>query len=91
MRPAPEEGVVLQLLQAFERADGGADRFGGDMRLTGGGTELGVTQQNLDDPHIRPRLKQMRREAMAERVRGRGLVDPGHMFRGGERPVELPR
>ena len=48
-----------------------------------------MTQQNLDDPHIGVGLKQMRGEAVAQGVQGRGLRDPRHVLGRHEGPVQL--
>ena len=49
-----------------------------------------MTQQRLNDPDIGVCLQQMRGEAVAQSVQGRGLRDPRHVFGCHEGPVQLP-
>ena len=45
LRQTASQRLVLKLLQCLERADGVADRLGGDMRILGGGRQPGMAQQ----------------------------------------------
>lgn len=56
------KGLILQLLQALERADGVADYLCGDMGISGSRAQLGVAEQNLDHPYIRVGLQKVRGE-----------------------------
>ena len=94
------QGLILQQLHLFERADRAADRLGRYTGVARRGRQLGVLQQYLDHPHIGIGLKQMRGKAVPHRVKGasstrrvqcRRFADPRHMLGGGERPVQLAR
>ncbi len=89
LQPASER-LILQLLQGLERTDGVANRFGGDMRIAGGGRQLGMAQKDLDHPDIGVRLQKVGGKAVAQGVQRRGLGDRGQALGGGESPVELP-
>lgn len=53
------QGLILQLLQALEGADGVADYLRGDMGISGSRAQLGVAEQNLDHPYIRVGLQKV--------------------------------
>ena len=51
--------------EPIERARRVADCFGGDPGVARRAREAGVTEQDLDDAHVRPALQEMGRECMA--------------------------
>src|SRR5215813_704715 len=51
------------------------DRFGGNPRIECRVLELGVTEQNLDDPNVGVSLEQMGGEAVPQRVRRHVLLN----------------
>src|SRR5687768_5486442 len=77
-RPDPVEG-----------AHDSADRGGGDTGIEGGGLELGMSEQDLDDTNVDVLLQQMRGEAVAQCVRRYPLADPGGLGRGVDGAVHL--
>ena len=83
------QGLVLQQLDLLIGTDGAADRLGGHMGITRSGRQLGVDEKHLNDPHVRVRLQQMGREAVAERVQRCRFLYARHVLGRGERPVQL--
>ncbi len=71
--------------ELVERAGDDADRVDGDAGVERRRLQLGVAQQNLDDPDIDALFEQVGGEAMAQGVRRHALVDPGLARRGAER------
>jgi hypothetical protein len=67
--------------KAIERARCPTDQVGGDLRVTSGRGQLDMSQQNLNDPDIDPALQKMGGKAVAERMCGDGLADPGSLSR----------
>ena len=61
----------------IERAHHGADELGRHAGVAGGGVELGMPEQHLDDAHVDILLEQVGREAVAQRVQRHVLVDLG--------------
>ena len=59
---------VPQLCQKLVGAVGIADQLGCDMSVLRCRAQLGMTQQNLNDPDIRSGLKQMRCKAVTQRM-----------------------
>ena len=83
---------ISQLRQQLVGAVSVADQFGGDMGVLCRGAELCVTQQNLDNAHICPCLKQVGRKAVAQRVqRAARLLNPRQMLGRAEGTVQLAR
>src|SRR5262245_3040098 len=76
---------------ALQRAHDLADRLGCDAGVERGGVELGMTEQNLDHPHIDVLLKQVSSKAMPQRVQRNALVDLGHLGGGVTNAIELAR
>src|SRR5882757_8392623 len=76
---------------AIERAHDLPDGLGGDPRIERGGVELGMSQQDLDDPDIGVLLQKMRRKAVSQGVRGHLLADLGHLGCGIAGAPELAR
>src|SRR5271163_3059419 len=78
-----------QRRESVERAGHAADRGIGDPRVTGGGVELGVAEQHLDDANIGVLLQQVRSKAVPQRMRRHPLLDPGGLGCGMDGAVEL--
>src|SRR5919205_195119 len=76
--------------EMLERARHRPDRLGGDAGIEGGGVELGVAEQDLDDPDVDVLLQQVRGEAVAQGVRGDPLPDAGGLRGLVDGAVELP-
>src|SRR5277367_3045137 len=68
-----------------------ADRVDGDARIERGRFELGVSEQNLDDPDIDVLFEQMGGEAVAQRVRRHAFGDSRRPRRRGNGATEPPR
>ena len=58
-----------------------ADRLQGHAGVDGGGVELLVAEQDLDDAEVGPALQKVSGEAVPERVHGHALVEPGGLGR----------
>src|SRR6266536_1221833 len=72
-RPARRDGARSAGWHDFqaepiERARRVADRFGGDPGVARCAREAGMSEQDLDDAHVRPTLQEMGREGVAQRV-----------------------
>src|SRR4051794_1261096 len=80
----------LEDAEPVERAGHGTHRAGRDLGVERGVLELGVAEQRLDDADIDTVLEQVRREAMAERVRADPLGDLRRLRRLDHDAVELP-
>jgi len=52
-------GLEVQLLEGLERAGRIPDHLGGDFGVLSGGRQLGMTEQHLNNPNIRPGFQQM--------------------------------
>src|SRR5262249_40371715 len=74
-------GLLAGLRQQVERALDIGDYAGGDARVARRRLQFVVPQQRLDDPDIGAALKEMGREAVAERVQRHALPDPGRFCR----------
>src|SRR2546423_13676836 len=66
-----------QRLESVERAGYGADRGVGDTGVTGGGIELGVAEQHLDDADVGILFQEMGGKAVPQRMWRHPLFDPG--------------
>ena len=73
----------------IERAHHGADELGGDAGVAGGGVELGMPEQHLDDADVDVLFEQVSGEAVAQGVQAHGLVDLGQTGSGMTDAVEL--
>ena len=65
--------------------------FGADVRVDLRGAEVLVSEQSLNAPQIRARVQQMRRERMAELVRGQVGRESRLREVELEKPLERPR
>ena len=65
------------LTQLVQRADRGGDHSGGDGGVAGGGVDSAVAEQRLDDAEVGAVLQQVGGEAVAQRMDGDALGDPG--------------
>ncbi len=81
--------LLVQLFACCEQAGCIPVHLGGDFSILGGGRQLGMPRQNMNDPHIGPRFQQKCRKAVPQRVHGCRLVDPCHGLGRCEGPVEL--
>src|SRR5262249_59257298 len=75
--------------EPVERAGDAADRGVGDAGVTGGGVELGMAEQHLDDPDVSILFQEMRGEAVPQRVRRHPLLDPSRLGGGVDGATEL--
>src|SRR6267378_5501853 len=75
--------------EMLERARDLAERLDGNARVERRRIELLVPEQRLDHANVGLLLEQMGGEAVPQRVRGDGLVDPGRLSRGMAGAVEL--
>src|SRR3954447_1729879 len=75
--------------EAVERAGYAADRGVGDTRVKRGGVELGVPEQNLNDPDVGVLFQEMRGEAVPQRMRRYPLLDSGGFGGGVDSAIEL--
>ena len=66
-------------------------RLQGDAGVEGGGVELPVPEQHLDDPDVGVVLQQVRGEAVAQRMHRDALVELGGLCGGVTGAVELAR
>src|ERR1700688_829702 len=82
-------GLLARLRQQVEGALNASDHAGGDAGVARRGVELVVTQKRLDDANIGAALKQMGREAVAQRMQRHALLDPGRIGHLMEQAVEL--
>ncbi len=73
----------------LERARYRPDGLGGNTGIEGGGVELGVPEQDLDDADVDVLLQQVRGEAVAQGVRGDPLPDAGGLRSLVDSPVDL--
>ena len=92
-RTAQPSGAIspgLEHAELVERAGDGAHRAGRDLGVEGGVVELGVAEQDLDDPDIDAVLEQMGGEAVAQRMRADPLGDVGGLCRLDDDAMELP-
>src|SRR5262249_61643220 len=71
-----------QWCESVEWAGDGADRRSGDAGVKRRGVELGVTQKGLNHANIDILLKQMRGEAVPQRVWRDVLLDPSGLGGG---------
>src|SRR4051812_2475306 len=78
-----------QRREPVQRAGHAADRGVGDTRVKGGGVELGVAEQNLNDPDVGVLFQQMRGEAVPQRMRRYPLLDSGGFGGGVDSAIEL--
>src|SRR5277367_33733 len=78
-RPSRSSGLVTS-----------SDRVDGDVRVKRRRFELGVSEQNLNDPDIDVLFEQMRGEAVPKRVGRDALGDSRRSRRGGNGATELP-
>ena len=67
----------LEQAELVERARDRAHRPGRDLGVEGGAVQLGVPEQDLDDPDVGAVLQQVGGEAVAQRVRPDPLGDVG--------------
>src|SRR5215213_983311 len=84
-------GRRIRQRQMIERAHHGADELGGHPGVAGGGVELGMAEQHLDDADVDILLEQVGGEAVAQSVQAHGLVDFGQAGGGMTGAVELTR
>ena len=77
---ASPQGLILQIGQHLVGADRVLDRLRGDVCVLRRGGQFGVAEQDLNDPDIRVRLKQVRRKAMPERVQRGGFGNARHVL-----------
>src|ERR1700682_1754842 len=82
-------GSFARLRQPVERALDAGDHAGGDTGIARRRVQFVVTQQRLDESDIGAILKQVGREAVAQRVQRHALPDPGRIGRLMEQAVEL--
>src|SRR3954452_3337804 len=75
--------------EAVERAGYAADRGVGDTRVKRGGVELGVPEQNLNDPNVGVLFQEMRGEAVPQRMLRYTLLDPGSLGGSVDSTTEL--
>ena len=76
--------------EPLQRARHVADRVDGDARIERSRIELGVSEQNLDNPNVDVLFEQMRGEAVPQRVRRHALGDSRRLRRGVTGAIELP-
>src|SRR5438552_17427323 len=74
-------GLLARLRQQIERALDAGDHAGGDPRIPCRCVQLVMPQERLNDPDVAAALKQMGREAVAQRVQGNALLDRGFIRR----------
>src|SRR5215207_10535049 len=84
-------GRRIRKRQIIERAHHGADELGGHAGVAGGGVELGMPEQHLDDADVDVLLEQVSGEAVAQGVQAHGLVDLGQTGGRMAGGVELAR
>src|SRR6476620_9346199 len=82
-------GSFARLRQPVERALDAGDHAGGDTGIARRRVQFVVAQQRLDESDIGAILKQVGREAVAQRVQRHALPDPGRLGRLMEQAVEL--
>ena len=90
-QPSGETLSRLEQAELVERARDRAHRPGRDLGVEGGVVQLGVPEQDLDDPDVGAVLQQVGREAVAQRVRPDPLGDVGGLRRLDDDAIELPR
>ncbi len=90
-QPSGELSPGLNSAELVERARHGAHRPGRDLGVEGGVVQLGVPEQDLDDPDVGAVLQQVGGEAVAQRVRPDPLGDVGGLCRLDDDAMELPR
>src|SRR5262249_51171650 len=81
--------LLARLRQQVERALDAGDHAGGDAGVTRRRIQLVVSQKRLDDSDIGAALKQVGREAVAQRMQRYALLDPGRLGRLVEQTVQL--
>ena len=62
-------GPSLPSYQQIKRTGHIPDRLAGDLCIDRRGLQLGMPQQHLDHPYVRPTLQEMGGKAVPERVR----------------------
>src|SRR5215470_11577570 len=81
--------LALWPRQAVKRALHLGDHAGGDAGVTRRRIQLVVSQKRLEDSDISAALKQVGREAVAQRMQRYALLDPGRLGRLVEQTVQL--
>src|SRR5262249_14671038 len=71
-----------QRREPVERAGHSADRRIGDAGVKGGGVELSMAEQHLDDADVSVLFEQMRGKAVPQRMRRHAFLDPGGLGSG---------
>jgi len=73
--------LLARLRQQIERTRDFRDHSGSDAGIARRRLQLVVSQQRLNDSDVGAALKQMGREAVAQRMQGHALPDPGGFCR----------
>ena len=81
--------LLARLRQQVEGALDAGDHAGGDAGVARRRVQFVMTQKRLDFSNIGTAFEQVGREAVAQRVQGHALLDPGRIGRLMEQPAEL--
>lgn len=68
-------GWLSRVVQLIQRADGGGDHLWRNRRVTGGGVDLAMAEQHLDDADVGTVFQQVGGEGVAQSVNRDSLAD----------------